>query len=133
LMMGYHAGVMVALLKGFLHFILPFSTSIFIGEIIFTTSSVIVALATYFIYCKLTKCHLLMSLTLISLLYIVLQCLSNYFIVLPLYEAKPLSELAQNSAYLKTILTVYLPFNLIKMVLVSTITYLLTQKVFRLS
>lgn len=133
LLLGYQSGMMVALLKGFLHFALPFSGTILIGELVFTISSVIVALLTYFIYYRLSKRNLILTLLAVSLIYTLLQCLSNYLLVLPLYENKSFSELNQNSTYWQSIFIVYLPFNLLKMSLVSVISYLAGKKVFSIS
>lgn len=133
LLLGYQSGIMVALLKGFLHFALPFSATILIGEVVFTISSVIVALLTYFIYYRLSKRNLIVTLLTVSLIYTLLQCLSNYLFVLPLYENKSFSELNRSSTYWESIFIVYLPFNLLKMTLVSVISYLVGKKVFSIS
>lgn len=145
LILGLPYAILVALIKGFLHFM--FISAEPIGASVLILSSIFLAIMFHFLF---KKFNLLISLIISSILFTIVLCALNYFIVLPLYTGLSFDALTFNyesvtnltseqlnnynivkgwfpAGYLNSIFIIYVPFNLIKMGLVSFVVLLLNR------
>lgn len=145
MILGLPFGILVGIIKGLLHFM--FISSEPIGASVLILSSVFLAIVFHYLY---QRFNLLISLIISSILFTIVLCSINYFIVLPLYTGLSFDALTFNysdvanlteaqlsdykivqgwfpAGYLKSIFIIYVPFNLIKMTLVSAVTLALSK------
>ena len=140
-LLGPVSGIYIALIKVLLHFVLKGSSTLGIGELVNFIGSVMFMLpAVLYYYRNRTNRRAIQSLLLGTCIVTITLLLLNYFVMFPLYasvmhfplEAIVAATNAVNSFVTDTFtLMVFalLPFNLLKYVLASVLTYILYERV----
>lgn len=131
-------GIAVALIKAFLGLILP-PTAAPIGYVSMAIGSLTLVLVYYFAHKKLSKG---ISLVLASAAFCFAMFISNYFFINPFYMGMSLSEMqaatysipfadGDGFSYMIYNLALYLPFNIMKMLVVSVAFYFIEGRLNR--
>ncbi len=133
--MNVVSGIIVAVAKG-LFMMITGSTSGFIGEITLIIGSLVIVFS-YFISKKLVK--EIPALVITAVTFTVVMVVLNFFYITPFYFESNWQALVQSSqeinifgnpmsvSYLSYILIMYVPFNLIKIILDCTIFYFINK------
>lgn len=132
LIFGLRIGLIHAFIKSILYFIVK--PDEIIGDIVYFFASVVLVVSIYFLYniiFKNKKYRLFYSLLAATIVYAIVLSTANYFVILPLYYSNTFSELNKEPEYFKSILTIYIPFNLMKMSIVSVVTLLVAPRIIK--
>lgn len=128
LLLGLKFGLIVSIIKACVFLILGSNGSDIIGISVLLFSSCFLALI-FSIFNK--KLPLLFSLILTGIIFAITMTAVAYFVSVPLYSGTSFSELNQAGGYLKATLIVYLPFNLIKITVVSAVVLFVNRVLFK--
>ncbi len=129
-----YSGIIVSVVK-FIFMSLTGTTTGLIGETTMFIGSITVVI-TYFVVNKVFKSSKIISLLITVIMFTTVMTTLNYFFITPFYYGSTYRELQEgaysfgifeNLSYLYYILTLYVPFNLIKMTLSSVIFYFLSN------
>lgn len=120
ILLGLRYGLMVSIIKAFLFFIFGANGSEIVGVSILLFSSCFLAIVFFLLYEK-AKLNLYLSLLLLAVIFAVTLTSVNYFITIPLYSGTSFSNLNSSGNYLWATVSLYFPFNIIKMTLVSAV------------
>jgi riboflavin transporter FmnP len=117
---GPVAGVLIELIKNILHLITKTQTG-GVGELAnFLTGASFVIAASLVYFKKKSKKNAVIGLAVGTIIMSIVMCLANYYILLPFYLGTP-----STIETVGVILTMTLPFNIIKGIIVSIITLLI--------
>lgn len=124
---GLRYGLMVSIIKALVFFMMGSNGNDPIGTAVLLFSSCFLAIVFYLFY---TKLSLLPSLIITGIIFSIAMTALNFFVTLPLYMGKSFAELNQDGNYLMATVSLYLPFNLIKMTIVSTVVLVMDKLLF---
>ncbi|MEG0284034.1 MAG: ECF transporter S component [Erysipelotrichales bacterium] len=122
--LGLKYGLCISFIKAFLFMVFGANGSEIVGVTVLLLSSSFIATCSHFLYQRM---KLIPSMLLTSVIFACTMTFFNYIVVVPLYMGKPFSELNNSAEYFFSTITLYLPFNLVKMLLVSAIVVFLVK------
>jgi len=124
-------GLLIALLKNLIH-LLNTSTG-GVGELANFIVSAAFVLAAGFYKFKKTKKRAILSLLLGTITMTIIACIANYYILIPFYEKfmniEAIISMCGAKSLWEAILIAFVPFNLLKGLVLSIITYLLYKRI----
>ena len=126
IILGLQYGLMVSFIKALLFFLFGANGSEIIGVSVLLFSSCFIAIVFYLLYTK-AKLNIYISLVLLGIIFSVTLTAVNYFITIPLYSGVPFETLSANEGYLWSVVSLYFPFNIIKMILIGSVTIILNK------
>ncbi|MDH6603769.1 riboflavin transporter FmnP [Bacilli bacterium PM5-9] len=126
IIIGLRYGLMVSIIKAFLFFLFGANGSEIVGVSVLLLSSCFIAIMFYLLYVK-AKLNIYISLLIMGLIFAITLTGVNYFITVPLYSGASFAQLNSSNDYFYSIVSLYFPFNLIKMTLISAATIVLNK------
>ena len=126
MIVGLQYGVMVSIIKALLFFLFGANGSEIVGVSVLLFSSMFLAVVFYLLYEK-AKMNLYLSLFFMGIIFSITLTAVNYFITIPLYSGVPFATLNAGEGYLWSVISLYFPFNIIKMILISAVVIILNR------
>ncbi|MDL2212098.1 ECF transporter S component [Erysipelotrichaceae bacterium OttesenSCG-928-M19] len=126
MLLGLKYGLAISFIKAFLFFLFGANGSEIVGVSILLFSSCFLAIVFSLLYEK-GKLNLYASLAIMGLIFAVTLTAVNYFITIPLYSGTSFSNLNASGNYLWATVSLYFPFNIIKMILISIVLVILQR------
>lgn len=129
IILGLRYGLMISVTKVILFAISGANGSEIVGLSILLLSSCFLAIVFHLLYAKM-KLNIYLSLIIMGILFAVTLTTVNYFITVPFYNGMSFAQM-NTPGYLWATISLYFPFNIVKMTLISIAVIILKKLLLR--